>query len=180
MLIGEFGAAAREQSEKPELDTFRFYGETFAVADRVGAMPMLRFAAVAESGVDADEMEGLAAMHELLRDCLVAEPVTEEGDDGEVKVVAHGWARFAKVASDNKVSADELMEICAAVYQSVTGKDTPQPSASPVGQSPTGPTSRAPSSSEGSSPLGSVPPILLDPRVRELKSVNEVGMSLVG
>lgn len=163
-LIGEFGAAAREEDSNVEPDTFTFYGETFTVAERVGAMPLLRFAAVAEAGTQAEELAGLAAMHELMRDCLAA------GD----------WPRFQKVAADNKAEADELMEVCGAVYAAVTGRPTRRPSASVDGSSETTGSSREPSSSAASSPLGNVPPIQLDARVRELRPVSEAGAALVG
>lgn len=133
--IGTFGAAAREADPEVEPDTFGFFGETFEVADRVGAMPLLRFASVAEQGTQAEDLAGLAAMHELLRDCLAS---------GE-------WPRFQKVAADNKASAEELMAVCGAVYQAVTGRPTRQPSDSSDGLSTTGESSRAPLSSVGSS-----------------------------
>lgn len=162
-LIGEFGAAAREADPNAEPDQFKFYGELFTVADQVGAMPLLRFAAVADSGAQADELAGLAAMHELLRDCLAP------GD----------WPRFQKVAADHKADAEELMQVCGAVYQAITGRPTQRPSASADGSSTTTASSRAPSSSEASSPLGAVPPIQLDPRVRELRPVSDAAATLV-
>jgi hypothetical protein len=174
VMIGEFGAAARDADDATEPDTFKFYGETFAVADRVGAMPLLRFAAVADAGAQAEEMEGLAAMHELLRDCLVAEPITAEVD-GESKIVAHGWAHFQRVAASNKAEAEELMEVCGAIYQVVSGRPTRQPSVSTAGLSTTGASSKVSSSSEVS-----LPPIQQDPRIQALVPVAEVGLSLVG
>lgn len=162
-MIGEFGAAARAESDV-EPDEFRFYGETFQVAARVGAMPLLRFASVADSGIEAEEMEGLAAMHELLRDCLAA------GD----------WPRFQKTASDNKADAEELMEVCAAIYQAVTGRPTERPSDSVAGSLVTTESSREPLSSVASSPLGAVAPILQDPRVGELVPIDQAAMRLVG
>lgn len=158
-LIGEFGAAVRDAAPDVEPDEFRFYGETFTVADQVGAMPLLRFAAVAEGGTQAEELAGLAAMYELLRDCLAP------GD----------WSRFQKVASDNKVEAEELMEICGAVYQAITGRPTRRPSVSAGGSSNTSASSREHSSSEVS-----LPPIQQDERVRALRPVAEVGASLAG
>ena len=165
-LIGEFGAAVRDADPSVEPDQFKFYGELFTVAERVGAMPLLRFAAVADSGAHADEMAGLAAMHELLRDCLAP------GD----------WSRFQKVAADNKADAEELMAVCGAIYEAVTGRPTQRPAASAVGSSPTSESSRVPSSSAASSPLGNVPPIQLDERVRALRPVDEAAreISLTG
>lgn len=163
-LIGEFGAATRDEDSNVEPDTFTFYGETFTVADRVGAMPLLRFAAIADAGTQAEELAGLAAMHELLRDCLAP------GD----------WSRFQKVAADQKVEADELMEVCGTIYAAVTGRPTQRPSVSAAGSSETSASSREPSFSAASSPLGNVPPIQMDPRVRALQPVAEAGAALVG
>jgi hypothetical protein len=156
-IIGEFGAAAREADPQAEPDQFKFYGETFTVAERVGAMPLLRFAAVAESGTQASEMEGMAAMYELIRDCLIP------GD----------WPRFQKVAADNKATDDEFLEICGAVYKAATARPTQRPTDSVDGPSDTGESLKDPSFSVAFSPLGSVPPIQLDERVRALRPVSE-------
>lgn len=187
-LIGEFGAAARDADPNVEPDEFRFYGHSFGVAQEVGAMPLLRFAAIADAGTQADELAGLAAMYELLRDCLVPEPVevaTGRMVEVEGQMVAemrtlHGWPKFQKVAADNKVDADELMRVCGAVYQAITGRPTRRPSASADGSPETTESSREPSFSEASSPLGNVPPIQMDPRVRALQSVSEAGAALAG
>lgn len=158
-LIGEFGAAARDADPDVEPDQFKFYGELFTVAERVGAMPLLRFAAVADGGAQAEEMAGLAAMHELLRDCLAP------GD----------WSRFQKVASDNKAEAEELMGVCGAVYEAITGRPTKRPSVSAAGSSITTESSREPSSS-----VAFLPPIQQDERIRELRPLADAGAALVG
>lgn len=169
MLIGEFGAAARDADPDVEPDTFLFYSETFTVADRVGAMPLLRFAAVADGGAQAEEMAGLAAMHELLRDCLAP------GD----------WARFQKVASDNKVEAEELMQVCGAVYEAVSGRPTRRPSASVGGSLSGTASSKAPSSSEvfydqewKNTPFGRREMVLNPERYANVKPISEAGRDL--
>ena len=134
-FLGEFGAAKRDADPDREVDTFKFYGEEFTVADRVGAMPLLRFAAAAVSGADSAEAEGLSAMHDLLRDCLPA-------DD---------WRRFQQVAEENKADGDELLAISRTVYQAISGRPTRRPSDSSDGPSSTGASSRVPSSTEVSS-----------------------------
>jgi hypothetical protein len=133
--LGEFGAAVRDASESREPDVFTFYGEQIKVADAVGAMPLLRFAAIADSGVDAEEMAGLAAMYELLRDCI-------DNED---------WPRFQRLAADNKVPADTLMEVCRTVYEAITGRPTNRPSESADGSLTTTGNLRVVSSSEASS-----------------------------
>lgn len=170
VLLGEFGAAARDADPEVEPDTFKFYGAEFTVADRVGAMPLLRFASVAESGTDAEEMEGLAAMHELLRDCLTA------GD----------WPRFQKTAATNKADAKELMEVCGAIYRAVTGRPTLRPSDSADGPSATGESSKVPLSSPGSSrrnwrdtPFGRRELAAVPELYEDVKPLEDIGRELV-
>ncbi len=126
-VVGEFGAARQELARKRsgEPDTIVFYGETFTLSDEVGGMPLLDFAAAAEAGTDAAEMQGLAAMHQLLRDCLVPED----------------WPRFHQLSIRQKVPTETLMEVCAAVYVAVSGRPTESPSGLPDGQSSTSPSS---------------------------------------
>lgn len=162
-LIGEFGAAVAEQDPDREPDQFKFYGELFTVADRVGSMPLLRFAAAAASGADSAEQEGLAAMHDLLRDCLST-------DD---------WRRFQQVAQENKADGDELLAICRAVYQALSGRPTRRPSDSSDGPSATGESSKDSSSSVVNLQPGQGP-IMADPRVRELQSVTDAGKEILG
>ena len=128
--LGNFGTAKRDADPNYEPDTFEFYGESFEVARRVGGMPLLDFAEVATNGTEAEELEGLAAMKALLRDCLVP------GD----------WARFQKVAQENKSELAEMMKICAVVYETVSARPTERPSDSADGPSTTGESSKAPSS----------------------------------
>lgn len=161
-FLGEFGAAKREQDPDREPDTFKFYGDQFTVADRVGAMPLLRFAAAAQSGADSSEQEGLSAMHDLLRDCL------SPAD----------WRRFQQVASDNRADGDELLGICRAVYQALSGRPTRRPSDSSDGPSPTGESSKESLSSVASLPPGHGP-VMNDPRVRELRSIDDAGRDLL-
>lgn len=139
-VVGEFGAARAEAKKaSAEPDQIRFYGETFTIADEVGTMPLLEFAAAAAEGRDASEMEGLAAMHGLLRDCLVEQD----------------WPRFVATATKNKADADTLLAVCSRVYEVISGRPTESPTASADGQSTTSPSS-SPSSSRRAD-LGLVP-----------------------
>lgn len=140
MIVGEFGAAKAEvKKAQGEPDQLTFYGETFTIADEVGVMPLLEFAAAADAGTDAGDLAGLAAMHALLRDCLA---------EGE-------WARFRAVARDNKADADTLLAVCSKVYEVISGRPTESPTGSAGGQSSPSPSS-SPSSMRKAA-LGLVP-----------------------
>ena len=80
-------------------ETFEFAGAEFRMAVNIGYMPMLRFATVAKTGIDSNELEALFAMSELLRNCVHV-------DD---------WERFQSHATDVGASGDELMEVVGRV-----------------------------------------------------------------
>lgn len=107
-----------------------FGGEEFAVADKIGQMAFLRFAHVAQGGVDSSDLEGLAAMYDLLE-----------------QVIAPGeWGRFQATALKTRADGDELM---AVVKQVVTGQ-TRRPTG-PASDSSDGPVSTKRKSAGGSS-----------------------------
>jgi hypothetical protein len=108
-----------------------FCGERFTVADRIGAMPLMRFAKVAQGGVDSGDMAGLAAMYDLL------EQVIDPKD----------WNRFQATADRARVDGDELMMFVAKVMKQITDRPTEQPSDSSDGLPTTGVNSTAGSSS---------------------------------
>lgn len=138
MIVGDFGAA-KVALAREEPDTFLFYGETFTVADEIGAMPLMEFAAAAEAGVDSNSLDGLAAMHSMIADCMV---------DGD-------WSRFKQTARKHKASGDELLEVCTKLYEVISGRPSESPSASAPGPSATSPTSSVAQSRAAS--LGLVP-----------------------
>ena len=115
--------------------TLTFAGESFAVADKIGWMPLMRFARLAKDGVDTDEMEGLAAIYDLLRDCILEQD----------------WARFEAHAT--KVRAgEELLQVVSQAVALITARPTSQPS-----DSSGGPPTTSGSSADGSgSPVTSL------------------------
>lgn len=110
-----------------------FSGESFRIADRIGLMPLMRFAKVAQSGVDADDMAGLAAMYDLLEQCLA---------DDE-------WARFQAHADKVRADGDELMALVAEVFEVLSQRPTSRPSDSSDGP----PTTSENSADDSSSPV---------------------------
>lgn len=136
--LGEFGAAVREAT-RAELDTFTFFGEEFRVAGEVGAMPLMQFAHAASSGLDTADMEGAAAIHDLLQDILHEED----------------WPRFCEQAKSNKASAELLLELATELMSALAGRPTRRQSASSAGLSATTASSKVDSSSRAA--LGLVP-----------------------
>lgn len=94
-----------------------FAGESFAVSERVGIMALMRFAKVAQAGADSSDMEGLAAMHSLLEQCI-AEP---------------DWYRFQSHAEKTKADTDELLDVIKEVFKILSQRPTSRPSSSSDG-----------------------------------------------
>lgn len=108
-----------------------FGGESFTVAERIGLMPLMRFAKVAQSGVDSGDMAGLAAMYDLLEQCI---------DPSD-------WRRFEAAADRARADGDELMAVVAEVMAKITERPTSRLSDSSDGPRVTEPNSEAASSS---------------------------------
>ncbi|MEU7978251.1 hypothetical protein AB0B63_06935 [Micromonospora sp. NPDC049081] len=113
-----------------------FLGEEYRIADKVGLMPLMRFAVAAKSGMESDDMEALAAMYSLIKDCIDA---TE-------------WPRFERDATDKKADQDDLLKVVTDVIQVLTARPTRQPTDSSAGLPTTSPTSKGNSPSTGPSP----------------------------
>ncbi len=122
-----------------------FIGERYAIAERVGLMPLMRFAMTAKAGADADDMEGLAAMYTLIRDCI---------DPAD-------WQRFETDAIEKKAEAEELLKVVQDVIQALTARPTQRPADSSAGPQTTSENSKEPSHlPEGSGELVSITELL--------------------
>ena len=107
-----------------------FSGETFRLADKVGLMPLMRFAHVSRRGVDSNDMEGLAAIYDLLKQCLADEE----------------WDRFEDHATDVRADGDDLLAVVSQAIEAIAARPTSEPS-----DSSDGPTHTSGSSADGSS-----------------------------
>jgi len=108
-----------------------FGGEKFTVADKIGLMPLMRFAKTAQGGVDSSDMAGLSAMYDLLQQCIA---------DAD-------WDRFQSVANKVRADGEELMGVVKDVMEELTARPTSRPSDSSDGPKST------PRNSEGDSSL---------------------------
>lgn len=120
-----------------------FQGVEFHIAERVGLMPMMRYAAFSKrqlqliaSGKEPtgeDEIESLTATYELLEQCL--HPLD--------------WARFQEHASVVGADMDELMKFVGTVMATVAQRPTGRSSDSSDGPRVIEPSSTVVSSSPG-------------------------------
>jgi hypothetical protein len=118
-----------------------WHGETYQVADKVGDMPMILFGNLAAKGVDSDSPQGLAAMHDVLAECLTPKD----------------WQRFQAHAIRIKAQSDEIMGMVGSTFEALSGRPTVQPSVSSDGLSDTPESSEAGSSSPVTRVLDSIP-----------------------
>ena len=104
-----------------------FGGEDFRTADKIGLMPLMRFAKVAKQGVDAEDLDGLAALYDLLEQCI---------HDDE-------WTRFQETADRTRADGEELMAVIGKVFEALAARPTSLPSDSSAGQPTTQPRSES-------------------------------------
>jgi hypothetical protein len=123
-------------------ETLEFQGERFHIAERVGLMPMMRFAVFAKKqmrqqaegheSTGEDEIESLAAAYQLLEQCL--HPVD--------------WERFVDHATLVHADMDEMMEFVGEVMAVVASRPTGRSADSSDGPQITEPSLPAVSSSD--------------------------------
>lgn len=94
----------------------------YRIADKVGLVPLMKFAHAASSGVDTGDMMALAAIYEMLQDCL---------DPRE-------WDRFLREMTAAKADAEELLPIVQQTIELLTARPTRRDSGSyqPSGTTP--------------------------------------------
>lgn len=117
-----------------ELDddnSIEFLGRRFRLAERIGLMPMLAFAAASKKGLDSSDMEGLAAMYALIRDCLDETRVQAVDDRGAPVFEPDGtprydgpseWMKFEQHCLAEKAEAEDLMEFISSAMSVVSAR----------------------------------------------------------
>lgn len=115
-------------------------GKQFRIAEKVGLMPLLKFASA--SDMTTDDPRALSAVYSLLRDC-VYEGTPGCGEcascttDNEAACPSYDkgdWAAFEQHAMDTKADADELLAVITQVLEIVSGRPTKQPAGSSAGR----------------------------------------------
>ena len=103
----------------PEIER---WGESFRVADRgVPLMALMRFAQIAKRGTDSNDMDGLAAIRDLLDAVIHSEDLP----------------RFDRVADENEADGDDLMSVAMEGIKVIAERPTSRPSDSSDGSSTT-------------------------------------------
>ena len=102
-----------------------FAGAQFAVADKIGLMPLMRFAKVAKAGADANDMDSLAALYDILEQCIAPAD----------------WHRFEAAADESRADGGALMGVVGKVFEVLSERPTSLPSDSSGGQTSTPPNS---------------------------------------
>lgn len=105
--------------------------QEFEVAERIGSLPLMRFAKLARTGIGSDDFEGMAAMYDLLKSCIAD----------------HEWDRFEQVADADRVDGDVLFRVVQDTFAVLAGRPTSRPSDSSDGPGTTSPSSTDDSSS---------------------------------
>ena len=116
---------------EPEVRKVTFMGAEFAVADKIGLMPLMKFAKIAKRGVDSADQEGLAAMYDMIEQCIADEE----------------WDAFEEHATKTRAGDEELLQVIKDVMTILSERPTSRPSVSSDGPPATAPISAADSSS---------------------------------
>jgi hypothetical protein len=117
--------------------TIEFKGQRFRIADKIGLMPLMRFAHAASQDLDTDDLEGLAAVYTMLRDCIhpgtpacggcgacATDPTScPSYDPGD-------WRKFEAWATETKADGEELLPVVGQVIEILTARPTKGPSGS--------------------------------------------------
>lgn len=144
-LVHEIQAAAEGAELVDDGRSVEFLGARFRTADKVGLMPLMRFAMTARKGVQSDDLDGLAAMYTLIRDCIDqtrpqkavlddnGEPVIQDGEPVTEDDGASEWDRFEQHAIDAKAEAEDLFKVVSDVIQALSARPTRRPGDSSAG-----------------------------------------------
>ena len=92
-------------------------GEQFKVRNGIALMALMRFAHIAQAGTDSGEMEGLAAMYDLLESAIADED----------------WGRFQAHAVKARATDKDLMMLVRKVIRGEADRPTQRPSDSSDG-----------------------------------------------
>jgi hypothetical protein len=140
----------RDENGEVVADKVEFMGERYKIANKVGLMPLIKFAHAASSGLDSSDMEGLAALYAMIRDCI---------DPGE-------WLRFERDAIDKRAGDADLLPVVEQTIELLTARPTRRPSGSSDGPRPTSPSSTG-SSSSRVTPTGAADLVSVDELLRQ-------------
>jgi len=110
-----------------------FKGSTFKMADKIGLWPLIAFSMAQKRGIDAQDGGALAALGEMILDCI---------DESEHQ-------RFGLLATETKAEADDFMRLIQTCIETIAARPTTPPGDSSAGRPTTPGNSKVPSLTEG-------------------------------
>lgn len=110
--------------------TVEFMGRRFRVAEKIGAMPLLKFSMYADMSVQ--DPRALGAMYAMLRDCIhpgtpgCGECEACKADrERDCKDYDPGdWAAFEDHAMESRAEADDLLDVITKTMELISGRPT--------------------------------------------------------
>lgn len=111
-------------------------GKQFRLADKIGLMPVLKFAHAANSGMDTGDMRAFDAIYEMLQDVIAGEippcgecPACLADEDDKCPFADPGdWTAFEQHAVASKADADDLLDVVGEAITLITARPTVPPS----------------------------------------------------
>lgn len=96
------------RSQHPQATDAEKQGKAFSIADRVGLLPLAEFAYHANSGMDTGDMGAMAAIFEMLKDCIRPEE----------------WKAFLHYGKQIKADVEDLMDVVNQTTELLTARPT--------------------------------------------------------
>jgi hypothetical protein len=153
--------AAAEGVVEESGDFIEFMGDRFRLARSIGLMPLMKFAHASESGLDTEDMRGMAALYAMIRDCVdqerpqqpvidgaTGEPMRDES--GAVVMADAGmseWDRFEKHSIDTKAEGEDFTDFINDAIKVISARPSRRRGSSSATSPATSEKSRATSSS---------------------------------
>ncbi|HEY5987041.1 MAG TPA: hypothetical protein VIV12_11800 [Streptosporangiaceae bacterium] len=132
-----------------------FRGKTFRLGKEVGLASLLDFMGSAKDGLGAADVEGIAAIKDVLRDMFVQRPACGACEACDAELYAQcpqfdpgDWPKFWRLARAVHADGEDLFGVATQAMEQLAARPTRPPS----GFSPPGPPP-SPRSRERSSPL---------------------------
>lgn len=133
-----------------------FMGGYFGMSQSIGLMPLLQFAHAAKQGLDSGDMEGMAALYAVIRDCIDNERPQKDVDGELVDDGPSEWDRFQRHAVDHKAGGEELMAVVQKCITAISARPTTPPGDSSAGRRNTSPNSKVSSLTAGTASTAGV------------------------
>lgn len=153
--------AASEGELQNQDGTIEFLGKRFRLAESIGLMPLLMFANSAKSGMDSEDMDGMAAMYALIRDTIDQTRVQETDEEGKLSFDGDGdpvwagpsdWQRFERHCVEEKADGEDLMGFIKDAMGVISARPRKRRGTSPKSSPRTSVSSKESSSSPGTPP----------------------------